>query len=149
MKLSNKTISTIVGLIVVLVGAFIGVDKVNGSDSPSDNGAVSTGSSSGGSRSGGSSSSSGWIDASSLPPEAQTVLKEIDHGGPYEYPGKDGSVFGNYEGILPQESSGYYHEYTVDTPGASTRGTRRIITGEGGEFYWTADHYETFQRIRR
>ena len=138
MRLSTRTISSIVGVLVVLVGALIGVDKVGGSDAPPRT-AVTTGTASAGT----------WIDASSLPAEAREVLTEIDHGGPFEYPGKDGSVFGNFEGHLPHQASGYYHEYTVDTPGASTRGTRRIITGRDGELYWTADHYETFQRIRR
>jgi len=143
--LSKRTLSALVGIVVVLVGAFIGVDKVSGSGTPSNGSHAGPGSAgSGGSDSGGS-----WIDASRLPAEARTVLQEIDHGGPFEYPGKDGSVFGNYEGNLPRESSGYYHEYTVDTPGASTRGTRRIITGRDGELYWTADHYNSFQRIRR
>lgn len=89
-----------------------------------------------------------WVAASSLPSQARTVLKEIHDGGPFEYPGKDGSTFGNYEGVLPHESSGYYKEYTVDTPGASTRGTRRIIAGRGGELYYTDDHYDTFRRIK-
>ena len=141
MKPSNRTISSIVGVIVVLVGAFIGVDKVSGGGGP-DAPAASASSTV-------ATASSGWIDASSLPAGARTVLQEIDHGGPFEYPGKDGSVFGNFEGHLPQQPSGYYHEYTVDTPGASTRDTRRIITGRSGELYWTADHYDTFRRIRR
>jgi ribonuclease T1 len=41
-----------------------------------------------------------------------------------------------------------YHEYTVNTPGASNRGARRIISGEVNEYYYTADHYQTFRRIR-
>ncbi|MCA1982471.1 ribonuclease domain-containing protein [Nocardioides nematodiphilus] len=146
MPISRRTVSGIVGVIVVLVGALVGVDKVDGgSDAP----ASSASSTVTGADSAGSSTDSTWIDASSLPAEAREVLTEIDHGGPFEYPGKDGSVFGNFEGHLPHQASGYYHEYTVDTPGASTRGTRRIITGRDGELYWTADHYETFQRIRR
>jgi ribonuclease T1 len=89
-----------------------------------------------------------WVAQSALPPEAQQTLALIDQGGPFPYD-EDGEVFGNYEGILPAESQGYYHEYTVVTPGASTRGARRIITGSHGEFYWTADHYESFSRIAR
>lgn len=88
------------------------------------------------------------VAASSLPVQARTVLTEIADGGPFEYPGKDGSTFGNYEGLLPAEPYGYYKEYTVDTPGASTRGTRRIIAGGGGQLYYTDDHYESFDRIR-
>jgi ribonuclease T1 len=36
----------------------------------------------------------------------------------------------------------------VKTPGLRARGTRRIIWGAGGEFYYTEDHYNHFQRIR-
>lgn len=91
----------------------------------------------------------GWVNAVDLPPQARQVLAEIDQGGPFEHPGKDGSVFGNYERLLPMRPSGYYHEYTVDTPGGSTRGVRRIIAGRGGELYYTDDHYNSFRRIRR
>jgi ribonuclease T1 len=90
-----------------------------------------------------------WIAASSLPSQAREVLDQIDAGGPYAYPGKDGSVFGNFEGVLPRQRRGYYSEYTVPTPGSSTRGARRIVTGSGGELYWTADHYAHFSRVRR
>jgi len=88
------------------------------------------------------------VAASALPAQAQTVLEEIEDGGPFEYPGKDGSTFGNYEHLLPKEPYGYYKEYTVDTLGASTRGARRIIAGRDGELYYTGDHYESFERIR-
>ena len=90
-----------------------------------------------------------WVALTSLPPEAREVLADIDAGGPYDHPGKDGSTFGNYEGVLPQQRRGYYREYTVETPGVEHRGARRIVTGAGGELYWTADHYVTFERIRR
>ena len=41
-----------------------------------------------------------------------------------------------------------YHEYTVITPGSSTRGARRIVTGEEyQEDYYTSDHYATFDLI--
>lgn len=53
-------------------------------------------------------------------------------------------MFGNREGILPRKPSGYYHEYTVPTPGSPDRGARRLVTGEGGEVYYTADHYASF-----
>jgi ribonuclease T1 len=29
------------------------------------------------------------------------------------------------------------------------RGARRVITGDGDEFYWTQDHHESFSRIAR
>lgn len=90
-----------------------------------------------------------YVDLSALPPEAAETVALIDEGGPFPYPGKDGSTFGNFEGLLPAHERGYYAEYTVPTPGESDRGARRIIAGEGGELYWTEDHYESFERIRR
>ena len=35
------------------------------------------------------------------------------------------------------------------TPGSTDRGARRIIAGDSGEFYWTQDHYGSFERIAR
>ncbi|KRA37390.1 MULTISPECIES: ribonuclease domain-containing protein [unclassified Nocardioides] len=90
-----------------------------------------------------------YVAVDELPPEAAETLDLIDDGGPYPYPGKDGSTFGNFEGVLPDRQRGYYAEYTVETPGLSHRGARRIIAGDGGELYWTEDHYESFERIRR
>jgi len=87
------------------------------------------------------------IDVRNLPPEAQTVLQLIKKGGPFHY-AQDGTVFSNREGMLPAESQRYYHEYTVPTPGAKDRGARRIIAGQGGEYYYTDDHYRSFKRIR-
>ena len=90
-----------------------------------------------------------WVEVVDLPVEAERTLDLIDRGGPFPYD-KDGSRFNNFEGILPQEPRGFYQEYTVDTPGARDRGARRIVTGDNDQiFYWTADHYETFSRIRR
>jgi ribonuclease T1 len=72
----------------------------------------------------------------------------IRAGGPYPYPRNDDQVFGNREGLLPREGSGYYREFTVETPGSADRGPRRIVTGARGEKYWTDDHYASFSRIR-
>ncbi|MFE9121166.1 ribonuclease domain-containing protein [Streptomyces sp. NPDC007172] len=89
----------------------------------------------------------GSVCYSALPSQAHDTLHLIDQGGPFPY-SQDGVVFQNREGVLPQQSSGYYHEYTVITPGAPTRGTRRIITGEKSqEDYYTADHYATFRLV--
>ncbi|MFC6704951.1 ribonuclease domain-containing protein [Flexivirga alba] len=57
-------------------------------------------------------------------------------------------------GHLPAESSSYYHEYTVITPGAPTRGTRWIITGgtpltSPPNWYYTGDHYASFWQDHR
>lgn len=90
-----------------------------------------------------------WVAVADLPREARRTLDLIDAGGPFPY-AKDGSTFGNFEGILPQQRRGFYKEYTVDTPGSRDRGARRIVTGDNDRIhYWTDDHYETFKRIRR
>ena len=83
-----------------------------------------------------------------LPPEAVATLAAIARGGPYTYR-QDGVVFGNYEHLLPPQPRGYYHEYTVPTPGARNRGARRIITGGTPPtvYYYTDDHYRSFRRF--
>jgi ribonuclease T1 len=87
------------------------------------------------------------IASTQLPREARDTLALIKKGGPYSY-AKDGSVFSNREGRLPRQKRGYYHEFTVKTPAERTRGARRIITGQPGEYWYTDDHYATFRRIR-
>jgi ribonuclease T1 len=89
-----------------------------------------------------------------LPAEAQHTLALIQRGGPFPYR-KDGTTFANRERHLPPQPRGYYAEYTVPTPGRRDRGARRIVAGRGatgsfatsGEYYYTADHYETFRRV--
>ncbi|HEY3559194.1 MAG TPA: ribonuclease [Kribbella sp.] len=87
-----------------------------------------------------------YVAVADLPKEAQDTLKLIDQGGPYPY-SRDGVVFGNLEKILPKHDRGYYHEYTVKTPGEKDRGARRIVTGNAGERYYTDDHYKSFRRV--
>lgn len=89
-----------------------------------------------------------WVKLADLPPEAADTMELIDAGGPFPYD-RDGITFQNREGILPQQQRGYYKEYTVPTPGEDDRGARRIVTGGEGEYYWTQDHYESFERIAR
>ena len=87
------------------------------------------------------------IATAALPREAQQTLEAIKHGGPHTFE-RDGVVFGNYERLLPPRNRGYYHEYTVPTPGVKNRGARRVIAGANAEYYYTDDHYRTFMRIR-
>jgi ribonuclease T1 len=90
------------------------------------------------------------VGALDLPTSARQMLTLIKKGGPYSYK-KDGVVFGNYERLLPAKPRGYYHEFTVTTPGQRNRGAQRLIVGgkleSPHEFYYTADHYATFIRI--
>lgn len=97
----------------------------------------------------------GEIASAELPAEARRTLILIRKGGPFPYP-RDGVAFGNYERRLPVQPRGYYREYTVPTPGARDRGARRIVAGAGpqgdvrssDEYYYSADHYRSFSRIR-
>ena len=96
-------------------------------------------------------SSSGTVGLAQLPPEAQAVNSLIRLGGPFKSH-KDGTVFGNRERALPAHARGFYHEYTVATPGAHDRGARRIVCGgtpptAPQACYYTADHYATFRQI--
>jgi len=89
----------------------------------------------------------GDIALAELPAEARRTFTLVKAGGPFPYR-EDGKTFGNREKLLPQREHGYYREYTVTTPGAPDRGARRIVAGNGGECYYTADHYRSFKRIR-
>jgi ribonuclease T1 len=85
-----------------------------------------------------------------LPAEARTTLDRIRARGPFPYP-RDGVVFSNRERLLPAKPRGYYHEYTVPTPAAKTRGARRIVCGGAvatlSECYYSNDHYQSFRKI--
>ncbi|WP_435743919.1 ribonuclease domain-containing protein [Nocardioides sp. SYSU DS0663] len=83
-----------------------------------------------------------------LPPEARRTVQRIEEGGPFPED-EDGTVFHNYEDLLPDRDDGYYREYTVPTPGLGHRGPRRIVEGAPGEWYWTADHYASFAEVVR
>lgn len=87
------------------------------------------------------------IRVDQLPPAAIHTIRLIERGGPFPF-ARDGSVFANRERRLPPRYRGYYREYTVAPVGARERGARRIIAGRNGEFYYSRDHYRSFQRIR-
>ncbi|HKI63974.1 MAG TPA: ribonuclease domain-containing protein [Burkholderiales bacterium] len=87
------------------------------------------------------------IRVGALPPDASRTIRLIHRGGPFPF-AKDGSVFANREQRLPWRYRGYYREYTVAPVGARQRGARRIVSGRGGELYYTRDHYRSFLRIR-
>jgi ribonuclease T1 len=93
------------------------------------------------------STGAGVINVADLPPEGRTTLGLIKSDGPFPY-SKDGTMFSNYEGLLPAKPGGYYHEYTVITPGSHDRGACRIVAGGSGEYYYTDDHYRSFRLIQ-
>ena len=51
------------------------------------------------------------------------------------------------KGPLPSQKSGFYQEYTVETPGSDDRGARRIVAGSDGSRFYTDDHYDSFREI--
>jgi ribonuclease T1 len=84
-----------------------------------------------------------------LPHEVLDTVRLIHAGGPFPFPHSDGEVFTNYEGHLPKQRRGYYHEYTVITPRARDRSVRRIVTGgtplkTPAQYFYTGDHYDSF-----
>jgi ribonuclease T1 len=91
------------------------------------------------------------ITVAELPAQGKQIYALIHRGGPFAYE-KDGTVFGNRERLLPLEKRGFYHEYTVSTPGAKNRGAKRIVCGGQAKAapeicYYTADHYASFRKI--
>ena len=87
------------------------------------------------------------VALAALPAEARHTARLIRQGGPFPYE-RDGVEFRNRERLLPRQDRSYYREYTVQTPGLTHRGARRIVAGRGGELYYTDDHYRSFRRIR-
>jgi ribonuclease T1 len=127
-------------ILLVLLGIGYGTRALGGDGSPSVNNSTVNNSTSVVPKSG------SLIPLSSLPTQARQTVILIRRGGPYPNR-EDGAVFTNAERQLPIQPDGYYHEYTVATPGASDRGARRIVTGGAGQFYYTADHYDSFVSV--
>lgn len=157
------------GLVLVAAAGYFGIDLASTADSGPESGEDSNVGSDVGSDAdseGGAGAEADAVNAAgpegdsglptcqldTLPDQADIVVDTIHDGGPYDYPDNDNQRFGNYEGVLPAESSDYYREYTVETPGLDHRGARRIVTGGGTEtdpevWYYTSDHYESFCEI--
>ncbi|MBN3804327.1 ribonuclease [Paraburkholderia sp. Ac-20336] len=84
--------------------------------------------------------------------DLQPTLDRIASGGT-PISRNDGTVFPNrpVNGVqsLPAQAPGYYTEYVVTTPGVSGPDPQRIVTGQGGEIYYTPDHYQTFVPVKK
>jgi guanyl-specific ribonuclease Sa len=78
--------------------------------------------------------------------DLSATLERIRRGDHLDY-SHDGTRFENREHRLPRQSAGYYHEFVHPTPHVSGPGPQRIVIGEGGEVYYTPDHYRTFRRL--
>ena len=75
--------------------------------------------------------------------DLKPTLDRIRSGGSVPHR-NDGSVFRNSEGLLPSRPQGYYREFVHPTPGVPGPGPQRIVQGQGGEPFYTPDHYGTF-----
>jgi hypothetical protein len=93
------------------------------------------------------------------------IISAVYNGSPLPYPWKDGAVYANHDGSLPEKPLGYYREYTVLPPDGTTmtvtvgdrtfqisppqghRGAERLIIGGGEVAYYTPDHYGTFIKL--
>ena len=78
--------------------------------------------------------------------DLKSTLDRISAGKKFPYR-NDGSVFNNKEELLPQQMTGYYREYVHPTIGVNGPGPQRIVIGQGGEIFYTPDHYGTFIRV--
>lgn len=131
--------SWILGLLVVVVAAYFGIDLTTDGNQQQQQQPQNA-------------PTDAVCPIDTLPAEARSVADSIESGGPYAFPGDDNSHFGNYQNRLPKENSQYYREFTVPTPGLGHRGERRIVVGGGTKtdpdtWYYTGDHYDSFCEI--
>lgn len=136
----SGVLAAVAGVVIAVIGGYFGVDALTGDDG-GDSAPASLKTSDGSS-----------CPVESLPDQADEVIDAILAGGPFDHGKEDGKHFGNYEGVLPEEKSSFYREYTVDTPGVNHRGTRRIVVGGGSStdpdvWYYTDDHFDSFCSI--
>jgi len=139
----RRITAALIGLLVLVLGGWLVKDNL-GSGSTSAPSTPASTPAKGGAAVPGADSGLPVKALSALPPQASDTWKLIQAGGPYPYPRNDDVVFENREKRLPGKKSGYYHEYTVKTPGSADRGARRLITGQARELYYTGDHYASF-----
>lgn len=57
-----------------------------------------------------------------------------------------GDVFGNREGLLPDDGERVYYECDVNYFGGF-RGSERVVFSDDGLIYYTGDHYESFEQL--
>jgi len=88
-----------------------------------------------------------------VPPHARETLAYIRQHG-FVPPGfVGGRVFGNYEGLLPRYNTRRrrieYREWDV-RPRAEgrNRGAERLVTGNDGRAWYSADHYRSFVEVK-
>lgn len=57
-----------------------------------------------------------------------------------------GDYFGNFEGQLPEEAGRDYHEADINYDGGY-RGAERLVFSDDGLYFYTEDHYESFEKL--
>lgn len=57
-----------------------------------------------------------------------------------------GDYFGNYEGLLPEDSDRDYYEADIEYDGGH-RNAKRLVFSDDGLYFYTNDHYESFEEI--
>lgn len=88
-----------------------------------------------------------------IPAYARETLAYVRQHG-YAPPGYvGGRIFGNYEGQLPRYNAKRkrieYREWDVRLRAeGKNRGTERLVTGNDGRAWYTADHYRTFLEVK-
>jgi len=88
-----------------------------------------------------------------IPAQARETLAYIRQHG-YAPPGYvGGRVFGNYEGLLPRYDARRrrleYREWDVRPMGENhNRGAARLVTGNDGRAWYSADHYRSFVEVK-
>lgn len=58
-----------------------------------------------------------------------------------------GDYFGNYEELLPEDDDRDYYEADVDYEGGH-RNAKRLIYSNDGLYFYTEDHYESFEEMK-
>lgn len=57
-----------------------------------------------------------------------------------------GDYFGNYEELLPEDPNRDYYEADIDYEGGYRNG-KRLVFSDDGLYFYTNDHYESFEEI--
>lgn len=86
--------------------------------------------------------------------DLKPTLNRISSGGAFPHR-NDGSIFKNFpprgqsNPLLPIKAQGYYREFVHRTPGTNGPGAMRIVIGQGGEMWFTPNHYNSFIPIKK
>ncbi|MEU5363792.1 ribonuclease domain-containing protein [Streptomyces sp. NPDC005925] len=83
-----------------------------------------------------------------MPGEARGAREPVDTGGPFPYR-RDGAVLGNAEKPPPDHEWATTGRTRCGRRAPTTAGPGRLVTGRGGEIYYTDDHHRSFRAVLR